>query len=43
MVLEEFPRVPDGDGESMRPAVAMHAGFVRFGGISWRAELLPGI
>ena len=41
--LDELPRVPDGAGGSMRPAVAMQAQFVRFGGMSWRAVLSPGM
>ena len=35
--------LPEGAGGSMRPAVAMQAGFVRFGGMSWSAGLSPGM
>ena len=42
-MLEALPLRPEEAGGASQPAVAMQAGLVRFGGISSRAGLSPGM
>jgi hypothetical protein len=42
-VLEELPEVPEVVGSASHPAVAMHVGFVRLGGMSCNFGSSPGM